>query len=151
VTGYPELLGRHRTFTLASPRAPEAGREYRVERIRLHSNVALIKLAGCDDRNTAETLRDMLVSIPVENAVPLDDGEFYHHQIVGLRVETIEGEGLGKVAEVLETGADDVYVVKGPLGEILLPAISEVVRDIDLDEGKMSVRLLPGLLREDQQ
>jgi 16S rRNA processing protein RimM len=81
----------------------------------------------------------------------LGEGEFFHHQIVGLRVETTDGEQLGKVAEVLETGADDVYVVRGNLGEILLPAISDVVERIDLAEGRMTVRLLPGLLREDQQ
>lgn len=149
VTSYPELLGSHRVFFLASPRTPEVGREYRVEQVRVHAAVALLKLEGYDDRNAAEALRGMLVQIPLEHAVPLDDDEYYHHQIIGLKVETVDGTLLGHVVEVLETGADDVYIVRGTLGEILLPAVSEVVQRIDLLGGRMIIKVLPGLLPED--
>jgi len=151
VTSHPELLVRHRTFYLASPKSPEVGRECPAEQVRLHSGVALLKLAGCDDRNAAEALRGMLVQIPMEHAVPLEDDEYYHRQIIGLKVETAEGVQLGKVVEILQTGADDVYIVRGTRGEILLPAVSEVVRRIDLAEERMTVELLPGLLREDMR
>lgn len=90
----------------------------------------------------------MLVQVPVEEAVPLDPDEYYHFQIIGVNVETEAGESLGKVVQVLETGANDVFVVRGPLGEVLLPAIDEVVRGLDLATGRMVVHLLPGLIQE---
>lgn len=151
ITSYPELLASHDSFFLSSPRHPEAGSEYEVERVRLHSGLALIKFQGCEDRNAAEGLRGMLVHVATEKAVPLDEGEYYLHQIIGLRVETRGGTQLGRVSEVLETGADDVYVVRGTWGEILLPATSDVVRVIDVEAGRMEVEVPPGLLQEDVQ
>jgi 16S rRNA processing protein RimM len=94
-------------------------------------------------------LRGQLVQIAREEAVPLQAGQFYEHQIVGLSVVTADGHALGQVVEVLATGANDVYVVLGPRGEILLPARAEVVRAIDLDAGTMTVVLLPGLTPQD--
>jgi 16S rRNA processing protein RimM len=116
--------------------------------MRQHKETLLLKLAGCDDRNEAELLRDMLVQIPVEEAVPLENGEYYDFQIVGVKVETDNGEWLGQVTEVLETGANDVYLVRGPRGEVLLPAITDVVRELDMEARRMVVHLLPGMLAE---
>jgi 16S rRNA processing protein RimM len=148
VTGFPERLGQHDIFYLAHPDSPEDVQPYPVEEVRQHKEAALLKLAGCDDRNEAELLRDMLVQIPVEEAVPLEEGEYYHFQIIGVRVETEDGEWLGRVAEVLETGANDVYLVRGPRGEVLLPAIRDVVRELDPEAKLMVVHLLPGMLEE---
>jgi 16S rRNA processing protein RimM len=148
ITGFPERLAQHGCFYLAHPDSPDDVRRYPSEGVRRHKGAILLKLAGCDDRNEAELLRDMLVQIPIEEAVPLEDGEHYHFQIVGVRVETEDGEWLGQVAEVLETGANDVYLVRGPRGEILLPAITDVVRELDMEEKHMVVRLLPGTLAE---
>lgn len=145
ITGFPERLGQHDYFYLAHPDSPEDVRCYPSEEMRQHKGAVLLKLAGCDDRNEAELLRDMLVQIPIEEAVPLEDGEYYQFQIVGVRVETESGEWLGQVAEVLETGANDVYLVRGPRGEVLLPAITDVVRELDMEERRMVVRLLPGM------
>ncbi len=92
----------------------------------------------------------MLVQIPREEAVALAPGELYQYQVVGLRVESEDGTWLGQVIEVLETGANDVYVAVGPFGEVLLPAITEVVREIDLAAGRMVIHLLPGLLGDDE-
>lgn len=150
VTGYPERLGQHAAFYLAHPSSPDAVRRYSVERLRLHQNVALLKLEGCDDRNAAEGLRGLLVQIPVEEAVPLEEGEYYLYQVVGVQVETEDGEPLGQVIEVLDTGANDVYVVQGPRGEVLLPAIKDVVLKLDLETRRLVVRLMPGLLGEDE-
>jgi 16S rRNA processing protein RimM len=150
VTSHPDRLRIHPKLYLASPRTPEICREVTVERVRLHGDAALLKIDGCDDRNAAETMRGLLVQIPVEDAVPLEDDEFYDHQIVGLQVETEDGERLGTVAEVLATGADDVYVVRGIRGEILLPAVSDVVQVVDLERGLMVIRVLPGLLGQDE-
>ncbi len=146
VTDYPERLGRHACFYLASPDSPEAVQRYAVERLRRHGEALLLKLSGCDDRNAADELRGMLVQIPVEDAVPLEEGEYYYFQLIGVRVVTEDGERLGRVIEVIETGANDVYVVRGPRGEVLLPAMDDVVLELDLEAKRMTVRLLPGLL-----
>jgi 16S rRNA processing protein RimM len=150
LTGYPERLEQHTSFCLARPASPEAVCRYPVERSRLHQHMLLLKLGGCDDRNAAEALRGMLVQIPVEEAAPLEEGEYYLYQLVGVQVETEDGEQLGQVTEVLETGANDVYVVQGPRGEVLLPAIEDAVLELDLESRRLVVRLIPGLLGEDK-
>jgi 16S rRNA processing protein RimM len=146
ITDFPERLGQHDYFYLAHSDAPEDVERYPVEEMRPHKGALLLKLAGCDDRNEAELLRGMLVQIPFQDAVPLEDGEYYHFQIVGVRVETEDGEWLGQVEELLETGANDVYLVRGPRGEVLIPAIEDVVRELDIEAKRMVVRPLPGML-----
>jgi 16S rRNA processing protein RimM len=148
ITDHPELLSTHPEFFLSPPGNPEAGSSYAVERVRLHAGVAIFKLKGCDDRNAAEELRGMLVHVELERAVPLEDGEYYQHQVIGLTVETVDGERLGTLVEVLETGANDVYIVRGLSGEVLIPAVEDVVKEIDLVKGTMIIEPLPGLLRE---
>lgn len=148
LTSFPERMGRHQFVYLAHPATPEEATRHRVERLQAHGQVMLLRLSGCVSRNVAEELRGMLVLIPREEAVVLANGEFYQYQVVGLRVETEDGTWLGQVSEVLETGANDVYVVIGPLGEVLLPAMEEVIRQVDLPGGRMVVHLLPGLLGE---
>jgi 16S rRNA processing protein RimM len=149
LTDYPERLSQHAYFCLASPDAPEAVQRYPVEKLRWHRGALLLKLGGCGDRNAASELRGMLVQIPVEQAVPLEAGEYYDFQLIGVRVEAESGEWLGQIVEVLKTGANDVYVVRGPWGEVLLPAVDDVVLDLDLESRRMVVHLLPGILIED--
>jgi len=150
VTGYPERLGQHADLYLAAPAHPEAVRRYPAEAMRSHREIVLRKLGGCDDRNAADELRGMLVQVPIEEAVPLEEGEYYHFQIIGVQVETESGESLGRVVDVLETGAHDVYIVRGPRGEVLLPAVDELVLELDLESRRMVVRLLPGMGAEEQ-
>lgn len=150
VTDYPERLSQHTDFYLARPDSPTTVRRYLVEKVRIHRDVALLKLVGCDDRNAADELRGLLVQIPIEDAVPLEEGEYYLYQLIGVWVETEDGEGLGQVVDVIETGANDVYVVRGPRGEVLLPAIEDVVLELDLESKRMVVHLLAGLLPEGQ-
>jgi 16S rRNA processing protein RimM len=150
ITDYPERLGQQACFYLAPPDSPEEVQRYPVERLRWHGDALLLKLGGCDDRNAADELRGMLVQIPIEAAVPLEEGEYYHFQLVGVRVETESGEWLGQVVEVLATGANDVYVVRGPWGEVLLPAVDDVVCELDLELRRMVVHLLPGMLAGDE-
>ena len=115
---------------------------------RLHKGRALLRLAGCHDRDTAEGLRGLLVQVPIEEALPLEEGEYYEHQILGLEVYTGGGELLGSVVEILYTGANEVYVVRGPAPgrrEILIPAIKGVVLEVDLAAGRLTVELPAGL------
>lgn len=120
----------------------------RLERARLHSGVLLIKLAGCDTPEAAEALRGQIVRIAHKDATPLRPNQYYHSQILGLEVVTADGEVLGKVVEIVETGANDVYAVSGPRGEVLIPARHEFITRIDLDAGRMIVSLLPGMSPE---
>lgn len=85
------------------------------------------------------------LTAPPETSPQLPVGEYFHYQILGLRVLTEEGEELGEVSEIIETGSNDVYLVSGEKGDLLVPAISQVVREIDLANQVMTIRLLEGL------
>ena len=119
-----------------------------LEGYRLHKGQALLKVQGCQDRSSAQALLGQLVQVPLEEAIPLEADEYYEYQILGLEVWTVDGEFLGRVVDIIDTGASDVYVVAGPAParrEILLPAIEEVVIEIDLEAGRLLVELLEGL------
>ena len=105
----------------------------------------MIQLEDCADREAAEAFRGQLIQIRTGEAAPPPPGSYYYHQIVGLSVVTEEGEALGEVTEILETGSNDVYVITGPTGELLLPALTSVILQIDLEAKRMTVHLLEGL------
>jgi 16S rRNA processing protein RimM len=119
---------------------------YRLEKYRWHKQNVLLTLAGVTDRNEAETLKGQFVQVPIEEAVPLPDGSYYLYQLIGLRVESTEGEFLGAITEVMETGANNVYVVRQEDREILLPAIPDVIKSIDITQGIMVVQVIEGLI-----
>lgn len=116
-----------------------------VESVRFHQGVVLLKLAGYDDREAVQTLRGEWLLVPEAEGIPLEEGEYYLYQLEGLRVYSETGEYLGKLITVLETGANNVFVVEGESGEILLPDTKEVIQAIDFENGCMTVHLLPGL------
>jgi len=140
-TDFPERFSRLKRVYLG-----EEATSFVLEGSRLHQRHVLLKLEGCDDRNAAEKLRGQLVQIPIEEAMPLGEDEYYIYQIVGLDVWTTKGEHLGRVSEVLFTGANDVYVVQGERGEILIPAVEDVVVEVDLAGGRLTVELMEGLI-----
>lgn len=144
LTDLPDRLDRLKRVYVGPRAAP-----HDVVRFRRQRNGWFLQLADVPDLDAAKALQGQLVQIAREDAAPLEPGQFYEHQIVGLSVVTADGEPLGQVAEVLATGANDVYVVHGPRGEVLLPARVEVVRQIDLEAGTMTVTLPPGLLPGD--
>lgn len=117
----------------------------RVRGRRAHQDALLLRLDGVTTRNDAEALRGATVAIQLEDLPPLPEGEYYSHQLVGLRVQREGGEPIGTLTEVLATGSNDVYVVKTATGELLLPALESVVRAINLDEGVMVVVVPAGL------
>ena len=124
------------------------GRPFAVRSAQSQSGAVRLRLEGIVTRDDAEGLRDQLIEIPRAEVGPLPEGHYYHEQIVGLRVRTEAGQDLGTVAEVLPTGANDVYVVRGAGPEILVPAIDEVVRSIDLEAGVVTVSVMEGLIPE---
>jgi 16S rRNA processing protein RimM len=118
---------------------------------RPHQGQMLVQFQGIEDRTAAEELRGLWVFIADEDAAELEEDTYFVHDIIGLSVQTTSGQLLGTVSEVLFTGANDVYVVQTadePRREILLPAIDEVIKQVNLDEGILTVELLPGLLDE---
>jgi 16S rRNA processing protein RimM len=117
-----------------------------IERVRFHKTFVLLKLAGYDDRESAKLLRDQWLQVPEEEGLPLEEGEYYLYQIVGATVYSDDGKLIGELTQVLETKANNVFVVKGQFGEVLLPDTVEVVKEVDLDKGQITVHLLPGLL-----
>jgi len=141
MTDFPHRFALLKRVYLGREAAPFA-----LEGFKLHKGWAILKLAGCDDRTAAEKLRGKLVQIPMEEAMPLGEDEYYVYQIVGLTVWTTTGECLGQVTEVLSTGSNDVYVVRDGGREILIPAIEDVVKEIDLAKGRMVVELMEGLI-----
>lgn len=123
---------------------------YTVERSRLHQEYAILKLEGIDSREAADTLRDLTVMVTLADAVPLEAGEYYFYQLIGLEMVTDTGEVLGTVSDILETGANEVYIVQSArYGELLIPAIESVVQEIDLPNQRIVITPLEGLLPDD--
>lgn len=142
LTDYPERLASLKTVYVGEGYEP-----HQVLGARLHKKQALLQLEGYEDRNAVEDLRGALIFVTVEDAVPLEVGEYWEHQVEGLEVVTDEDMFVGEVAEVLSVpGSNDVLVVHGPLGEVLIPVIEEVMTSIDLEAGRIVIHPLPGLL-----
>jgi 16S rRNA processing protein RimM len=114
---------------------------------RLHNEGMLLGFEGIDTPEQAGKFRNQILSITASQAPVLPKGEYHHYELLGLEVIDPEGNTLGKLTEILVTGANDVYVVTEENGgELLLPAIPEVIQHIDMDSRKMEVRLIPGLV-----
>ena len=137
-THFPEHLASIGEVFLGDEERPR-----RLRRVGASRGHATLSIQGITSRDAAEELRGTVVRIDRSQAVPLEEGEFYHFELIGLNVETEAGESLGTVAEIIETGANDVYVVENAEGkETLIPALKAVVPVIDLEAGKMIVRPL---------
>jgi 16S rRNA processing protein RimM len=107
----------------------------------------VLKLEGIDDANAAEPLRNQDLYIPLSKLAELPPGSYYQHDILGLQVYTLDGRDLGKIVDILVTGSNDVYSIKTPAGsQILIPAIKDVIKQIDLIRHTMHIDPLPGLL-----
>ncbi len=149
-TEFPERF-RAMDSVIVQPSGNVATR-YKVISARSQKDFVILRLEGIDSVEAAERLRGSLLRVTREELIPLPPGHFYIFDLVGLQVFTDSGQLLGKVKEVLQPGANDVYVVERTdrgKEDILLPAIKDVVKDIDVDSGRMVVHLLPGLVEEE--
>ncbi|MFQ6029688.1 MAG: ribosome maturation factor RimM [Dehalococcoidia bacterium] len=111
----------------------------------LPRNQVLLKFLEVNSPIEARRLTGELLTTLEPVPTQLPEGEYFHYQLLGLQVVTEGGEELGAIIEILETGSNDVYVVSGPQGELLIPALTQVVKQVSLDTGKMVVRLMDGL------
>lgn len=141
LTDFPERFDEGNTITLKT--ADGNRREARIETSRLYKDGMVVKLKGFETRSDAEELRDTEIVIDRSEVAELPSDRFYLFDIVGLKVVTDDGRELGEVTDVLQSGANDVYVTST---DVLIPAIKDVVAKIDLEAGVMTIRPVPGLL-----
>ncbi|MFR3783447.1 MAG: ribosome maturation factor RimM [Clostridia bacterium] len=122
-------------------------KEYQIEEVKYHKDMILIKFRGIENPEQANLLRNSYLMIDREEEKPLEEGTYYIVDMIGMDVYTDEGEKLGNIEDIFNTGSNDIYVVKSELGkQILLPAISDVVKNIDMENKKMVVHLISGLI-----
>lgn len=147
VTPFTDNINRFDDLKKVYVKTKKEDKLYKVENVRYHKNMVLLKLEGIDNPEQAELLKNAFLEIDREDAVPLKEGQFFIADLIGLEVYTDEGKLLGKVDDIYNTGANDIYVVKDELGkQILLPGIKEVIKQVDLESEKIIVHLIPGLI-----
>lgn len=146
---YPTTDDPERFKSLDRVRVMKGGSalEMKVESVRFFKNMVILKLSGIPDRNAAEEYRRCDLMIPREDAVELREDQYFVGDLIGMKVSTESDENFGVLYDIMETGANDVYVIKtAQYGEVMLPAIRECILDVDVEHGRMKVHLLPGLL-----
>ena len=116
-----------------------------VERVRFFKQFVIVKFAGLDKIEQVQSLVKKDLYVSREDAIPLEDGEYYIADLIGLKVFDEAGALLGELADVLQTGANDVYIVKNGDKELLIPVIEECIREVDLEKGCVRVHLMEGL------
>ncbi len=121
--------------------------EMKIEEVKYHKDMVLLKLQGIEDMTMAEKYKGCYIRIHRKDTRPLEEGEYFIADIIGSDVYTDTDQYLGKVEDIYNTGSNDIYVVKDELGkQILLPAIKDVLLDIDVEKQKVIVHLLKGLI-----
>lgn len=118
------------------------GKLMKIEKARYQKNIAIVKIKGIDTIEQAEELKNLILEMERKDAPELPKGTYYINDLIGFDVYTDEGKLLGKLDDIFTTGANDVYQV----GEILLPAIKDVIKQIDTENKKIVVHMLKGLV-----
>ena len=122
-------------------------KKVKIEQVRYNKNQILLKLEGIDSIEEAEKYRNFYLKTEKESQEDLGEDTYYIVDLIGLDVYSDKNEYLGKIEDVFPTGSNDVYVVKDNLGkQILIPAIADVVKEVDLKNKKMIINLIPGLI-----
>jgi 16S rRNA processing protein RimM len=144
ITDQPDYIGEHvEHLYLGSTHALHV----LIDLFEHKPGLLVLSLEGITTREEAEQLRNTDVFIHPQDAAPLEEGEYYLHELYNLRVETTDGEHLGHVREVLETGSNEVLVVARPgQADALIPMIHDVVTELDIAGGRVVIRLIDGLL-----
>ena len=121
--------------------------EYEIEEVKYHKGMVLIKFKGIDKVEQAEMLRNTYLTVSRDSVEKLEEGRYYIVDLLGLEVYTDEQVLLGTLEDIFNTGSNDIYVVKDKQGkQILLPAIQDVIKQIDIENKKIIVHILPGLI-----
>ena len=118
----------------------------KIKSLKKLNRYALVSFYGINDPETALKYRGAILSADKSLLPALQEEEYFYEQIIGLTVYTTDGNIIGKVSDIFETGSNDVYVVKGPDKEYLIPAIRDVIKEINLEEEKIIIQTVEGLL-----
>ena len=146
VTPFTDDINRFDDLKKVYVKTRKEDKLYKVENVRYHKNMVLLKLEGIENPEQGELLKNAYLEIDREDAIPLEEGQYFIVDLIGLEVYTDEGKLLGKVDDIYNTGANDIYVVKDELGkQILLPGIKDVIKEVKLED-RIIVHLLPGLI-----
>lgn len=122
-------------------------KEYLIENVKYIKNIVILKLQGINTIEQAEEYRNLYIYIDKKDAIKLPKDTYFIRDLIGIEVYTNDGEKLGRIDDIFKTGSNDVYVVRNSLGkQILLPAISSVIEKIDLENKKVIVNLIKGLI-----
>ena len=148
LTDRPERVAAGATFALSTPVANATN--VVISAVRFKKDLLLLSLEGVGDRTSAEAFRGISLMMPVADLPKLEPGSYYHRDLLGMRVVTSAGRDLGLLDEILETGANDVYVVRDGKREVLLPAVQSVIKNVDVKSRVVTADPLPGLLPEDR-
>ena len=128
----------------------DTGREHKlleIESVKFFKQFAILKFKGIDNINDIEKYKGKSLLVDRKNAVKLQKDEYFIADMVGLEVFTEDGELFGTMKDVLETGANDVYIIDSPQhGEVLIPAIKQCILDVDIENNKMTIHLMEGLV-----
>ncbi len=118
-----------------------------IESVKFFKQFVILKFKGFDNINDIERYKRCPLLVERENAVPLEEGEYFIADMIGMKVITDEGENFGILKDVMETGANDVYVIEHPSeGEVLVPAIKECIFDVDIENRQMKIHVMNGLI-----
>ncbi len=140
-TDFPERIKSGRKVFIGEKHQPQT-----IGGVREHGDGLLVKFRGIETPEDVGRFRNQWVYVKASDVPPLPEGQHYQYELIGLDVVDEDGNPLGKLEEILETGANDVYIVKSDSGkEILLPAIPSVILDLDMGRRTMRVHLLEGL------
>ena len=121
--------------------------KYLIENVKYIKNIVILKLQGINTIEQAEEYRNLYMYIDRKDAIKLPKDTYFIRDLIGIEVYTNDGEKLGIIDDIFKTGSNDVYVVRNSLGkQILLPAISSVIEKIDLENKKVTVNLIKGLI-----
>jgi 16S rRNA processing protein RimM len=144
LTHNPERFRKLLSVFIVSPQGKVS--ERRIRGIRSWQGGVILSFEGISTAGEASGLLNHLIKIPEKDLDPLPDGEYYIFQLVGFTVSTDEGEDIGTLTDVLSTGSNDVYVVKKGEKEYLIPAIKNVIKEIDIKRRRMVIHPMKGLL-----
>lgn len=149
LTDYPERIADMDKIYVGKGVNDSRIRTYHIVSMRMHKGYGLLTFEGIKDRDVAERLRGLYVMVRLEDAVPLEEGEVYLYQLIGLKVKTEDDKLLGTISDIIETGANDVYVIDNTEhGQILFPVTEHTIIETNADAGYVLVAPPEGLLPE---
>lgn len=145
---YPttEDPARFRTLKTVLLDTGEEYQELEIATVKFFKNLVILKFKGMDNINDVEQYKGRDLYVSREDAIPLEEGEYYLADIIGARLITDEGEDFGELTDILETGANLVYVVDHEGKEVLLPVIPDCVKNVDVEKQEITVHIMKGLL-----